>query len=86
MGRGYNGMKRHVLHVYVRSGWLTVPELAAAARSWPVRRMYTVLLRYWRWGLLDRRLNRRGLIEYRISDRGQTRLAWLTKPDWKRRA
>ena len=36
------------------------------------------LLRYWRWGLLERNLNSMGLL-YRILARGSERLPWLTK-------
>ena len=77
MGRGFNGLKRHALYIYAQSGWLSVPAWAAAAGFWPRRAAYTVLLRLYRWGLLERQLNRRGLIEYRISARGRARLVWL---------
>ena len=78
-------MKRYALSIYARAGWVGVPAFAAAAGYWPRRAAYTVLLRFYRWGLLERRLNRRGLIEYSISDRGRARLAWLIEQERKRR-
>jgi len=40
--------------------------------------LYSHLLRYWRWGLLERSLNSMGLL-YRVSASGNERLAWLRK-------
>jgi len=38
---------------------------------------YSYLRRLWGWRLLERSLDRRGLLLYRLSERGQARLAWL---------
>jgi hypothetical protein len=77
MKRARNELKRIALTVFEDRGWLNVPAWAKLAGYYPIRGAYAVLKRYHRWKLLDRRLDARGLILYRISDRGRARLAWL---------
>lgn len=72
-----NELKRKALAIFENRGWLSVPAWAALAGYYPIRGAYTVLKRFYRWKLLKRRLDARGLILYRISDRGRARLAWL---------
>lgn len=43
----------------------------------PVRRAYTYLARLARFGLLERARDSQGRLLYRITVRGQGRLAWL---------
>jgi hypothetical protein len=38
---------------------------------------YSLLKRYWRWGLLRRRTDREGRLLYCLSERGRQRLRWL---------
>lgn len=73
----YNHMKLRALATFDGQGWLSPPEWAALAGYYPVRSAYTYVKRLWHWNLLERRLDRRGLLLYRISERGQARLAWL---------
>ena len=77
MKRGRNELKRVVLETFEHRGWLHVPAWAALASYYPVRGAYKVLKRLHRWKLLEYRLDARGMILYRISDRGRRRLTWL---------
>jgi hypothetical protein len=77
MKRGYNEMKLRALATFERRGWLSPPDWAVLAGYYPVRAAYTYIKRLWGWKLLERRLDRRGLLLYRISERGQARLRWL---------
>jgi hypothetical protein len=72
-----NELKRTALGIFENRGWLNVPAWATLAAYYPIRSAYTVLKRFHRWRLLERRLDGRGLLLYRISDRGRARLAWL---------
>jgi hypothetical protein len=47
-------------------------------------RAYSYLKRLHRWKLVERMLDRRGLLLYRLSRRGSERLAWLRRPAVKR--
>lgn len=78
--RGYNGLKRHALGVFAKNGgWLNAPAWAVFAGFYPIRAAYSYLLRLHRFGLLYRRRNARGLVLYRISERGRRRLEWLLR-------
>jgi hypothetical protein len=79
MKRAYNEMKLRALAAFEGQGWLAPPAWAVLAGYYPVRAAYTYIKRLWNWKLLERRLDRRGLLLYRISDRGQARLRWLQK-------
>ncbi len=77
MGRGYNQLKVHALAAFEKRGWLSPAAWAVLSGVYPLRAAYTYLKRLWRWRLLERMLDRRGLLLYRLSQKGQKRLAWL---------
>ena len=77
MKHGYNEMKLRALTTFEGRGWLSVPAWAVLAGYYPLRAAYTYMKRLWRWELVDRQLDRRGLLLYRLSERGQARLEWL---------
>jgi hypothetical protein len=79
MKRAYNEMKLRALAAFEANGWLSPPEWAVLARYYPVRAAYTYVKRLWSWKLLERRLDRRGLLLYQISERGRARLRWLRR-------
>lgn len=79
MKHGRNELKQKALAIFEDRGWLNVPAWAALASYYPIRSAYSVLKRLHRWQLLECRLDRRGLLLYRISDRGRARLAWLRR-------
>lgn len=70
-------LKLRALAAFEDRGWLSPPAWAVLMRYYPARAAYSCLKRLWGWRLLQRRLDRRGLLLYRLSERGQTRLAWL---------
>ncbi len=73
----YNSLKGRALAVFEDRGWLSPPAWAVLAGFYPVRASYSYLRRLFRWKLLERSLDRRGLLLYRLSSRGAARLAWL---------
>jgi hypothetical protein len=75
----YNLLKRRALSVFENRGWLSPPSWAILASFYPIRASYSYLLRLHRWKLLDRMLDRRGLLLYRLNDRGADRLSWLRR-------
>ena len=77
MNSAYNCLKRRALAAFEDRGWLTPPAWAVLVGFYPVRAAYSYLRRLWHWRLLDRALDRRGLLLYRLSRRGAERLAWL---------
>ena len=77
MKGAYNRMKLRALTTLEDRGWLSPPAWAVLAGYYPIRTAYTYLKRLWNWKLLERQLDRRGLLLYRISERGQARLEWL---------
>lgn len=79
MSGKYNLLKIRALAVFENRGWLSPPAWAVLASFYPVRAAYSYLLRLHRWKLLDRTLDRRGLLLYRLSRRGVDRLAWLRR-------
>jgi hypothetical protein len=74
---GYNSLKLRALTVFEDRGWLSPPAWAVLAGFYPVRASYSYLKRLLKWKLLERSLDRRGLLLYRLSRRGAERLAWL---------
>jgi hypothetical protein len=77
MPRKYNLLKIRALGIFENRGWLSPPAWAILASFYPVRAAYSYLKRLHRWKLLDRTLDRRGLLLYRLSRRGVDRLHWL---------
>lgn len=77
MGASYNSLKLRALSTFENRGWISPPAWAILVGFYPVRAAYSYLKHLWRWKLLDRDLNRRGLLLYRLSARGAERLAWL---------
>jgi hypothetical protein len=78
MKRGFNELKLKALATFDGRGWISPPAWAVLASYYPVRAAYTYIRRHlWRWKLVDRSLDRRGLLLYRLSQKGQERLAWL---------
>jgi DNA-binding IclR family transcriptional regulator len=77
MGFPTNQRKIQVLKLLDHAGWLNPPAISTRIGFFPTRAMYSYLLRLHRWGLLDRRHDSRGLLLYRLSARGRSRLAWL---------
>lgn len=75
----FNERKRQTLAIFQSRGWLSPPTWAVLADFRPVRAGYSYLLHLHRWGLLERRRDARGLVLYRLSGRGQQRLAWLSQ-------
>jgi hypothetical protein len=76
---GFNLRKEQALVIFSQRGWLSPPAWAVLAGFYPIRAAYSYLGRLWRWGLLDRRLSADGLILYRLSTKGVSRLAWLAR-------
>jgi hypothetical protein len=72
-----NSLKLQVLEILDRRGWLDPPTIAELVGFRAERGMYSYLIRLHRYGLLRRRQDARGLILYRLSERGGARLAWL---------
>jgi hypothetical protein len=85
MPREYNALKRHALAVFEHRGWLSPAAWAALARVYPVRSAYSYLKHLHHWKLLERALDGRGLLLYRLSARGAQRLAWLRRQSVARR-
>jgi hypothetical protein len=73
----YNSLKRRALAAFEDRGWLSPPAWAVLASFYPIRASYSYLKRLFMWKLLERSLDRRGLLLYRLSSRGAARLAWL---------
>lgn len=75
----YNSLKRRALATFEDRGWLSPPAWAILTKFYPVRASYSYLKRLHHWKLLERALDRRGLLLYRLSPRGAARLAWLRR-------
>jgi hypothetical protein len=73
----YNARKRQALGVFRERGWLNPPAWALLAGFYPARAAYSYLGRLWRWGLLRREQDSRGLVIYGLSEKGLQRLVWL---------
>ncbi len=75
----FNSLERRALAAFARhGGWLSPSRWAALAQSWPIRASHSHLLRLHDQELLERKRDSRGLLAYRLSQRGADRLAWLT--------
>ena len=77
MVQKYNSLKQKALAVLEDRGWVSPPAWAVLAGFYPVRAAYSYLKRLHKWRLLERSLDGRGLLLYRLSMRGAERLAWL---------
>lgn len=77
MSRRFNSLKRRALAAFEDRGWLSPPAWAVLVGFYPVRASYSYLKRLHKWRLLQRALDRRGLLLYRLSPRGHERLGWL---------
>jgi hypothetical protein len=76
--RGYNQLKLRALAAFEDRGWLSPPAWAVLTGYYPVRAAYTYIRRHlWHWRLVERSLDCRGLLLYKLSRKGQARLAWL---------
>lgn len=77
--RKYNKLKLRALSVFAeRSGeWLWPADVARSLDFSPRRSVWTYLCRLSRFGLLDKRSTGRSTLQYRISERGLSRLKWL---------
>lgn len=76
-----NDLKRRVLGSMDGRGWMSPATVAVLVGMYPTRGMYGYLKRLHRWGLLDRRRDARGLLIYKLSQRGSDRLAWLSRAE-----
>lgn len=66
------------LAAFENRGWLSPPAWAVLTGRYPVRAAYSYIKQcLWRWRLVDRRLDPRGLLVYRLNQKGTDRLAWL---------
>ena len=81
MTGAYNSLKLRALAAFEDRGWLSPPAWAVLTGYYPVRSSYSYLKHLWHWKLLDRSLDRRGLLLYRLNRRGAERLAWLRAGD-----
>ena len=74
----YNELKLKALSTFEGRGWLSPSAWAVLAGYYPIDNSYGYIKRrLWRWRLLDRSLDRRGLLLYRLNRKGAQRLAWL---------
>jgi len=79
MRRKYNSPKTRALATFESRNWLAPPEWAILVGFYPVRASYSYLKYLHKWRLLERTLDRRGHLLYRISSRGVNRLRWLRR-------
>jgi hypothetical protein len=75
----YNELKLQVLSLFAatQSEWLVPNEAAEKLNFSPARSAWTYFKRLWRFGLLERRSQGRGTLDYQISELGKKRLRWL---------
>ena len=73
----FNLLKIRALEAFENRGLINPPVWAALVGFYPARAAYSYLLRLYRFGLLQRQMDPRGLILYTLSKRGRERLAWL---------
>jgi hypothetical protein len=71
--------KLSVLLIFAESNFLTPDQVRSKLQPCPDRRsFYSYLARLWKQGLLERVPNpRRGRLSYRITNRGEARIAYL---------
>jgi len=74
----YNERKRRILAALQGRGWITAAMVAALSDCHPKKGIYACLNRLRRWGLVRRRRHGRGLLVYALSERGRSRLDWLS--------
>lgn len=75
----YNEKKRKVLGTLARNGPMTPPEIAVRTRLYPIKSMYSYMLRLAGFGLVSRgRQYRRGEMVYALTEKGTARFLWLT--------
>ncbi len=75
----YNSLKMRALGAFENRGWLSPRAWAPLADFQPTRAAYSYLKRLHTWHLLERALDSRGLLVYRLSTRGSNRLDWLRR-------
>lgn len=76
--RGRNEKKLLALAAFENRGWMSPPAWSVLTGIYPVRSAYSYLKQtLWKWKLLERKLDARGLILYKLSAKGEQRLAWL---------
>lgn len=82
----FNLKKIAVLKTLAMNGPLTPQEIAARTGRYPIRSMYSYLRHLAKWKLVTRgqRPQPRGRMLYSLTERGSTRLAWLTRPSGKK--
>jgi hypothetical protein len=73
----FNERKLQTLAIFQRYGLLSPRTWAVLAGFYPTRAAYSYLGRLHRFGLLHRQRDVRGLVLYRLSDKGSRRLHWL---------
>lgn len=77
----YNKLKKMVLGILSDGEWQVSKDIFVQVRhsdyGLNLNALRMALMRYYKQGILERRRHL-GAYEYRISDRGLARLAWLT--------
>lgn len=74
----HNLLKRRTLEIFTSYGALSPPAFSLLLDFRPARASYTYLLRLHLFGLLNR-TSLNGLLIYTLSERGRSRLDWLSK-------
>ena len=76
----YNKLKLRALSAFARESgkWLKPSLVAERLDFWARRSAWTYFRRLWRFGLLERREQGKGTLEYRINKSGAARLRWLS--------
>ena len=70
--------KLSVLRIFAEANFLTPDQVRSKLQPCPDRRsFYSYLARLWKQGLLEKVHPRRGRLSYRITSRGQARIAYL---------
>lgn len=72
--RGFNERKFATLDYFAARQWVRPKYYAVALGIYPVRAVYSYLLRLHRWGLLWRGYDVSGHVVYHLSPRGARRL------------
>lgn len=76
----FNARKIAVLGTLARNGPMTPVEIAGRLRIYPSRAMYSYMRRLAKWNLVSRGHRfRRGRMLYQLTEKGKSRLAWLSK-------
>lgn len=80
MKHRYNEMKLRALAAFEDRAWLSPVAWAVLTGYFPTRTSYTYIRRHlWQWELVERSLDPRGLLLYRLTKKGAARLAWLRR-------